>query len=161
MVQLPLLLRLPLWTRQSQDPSLWIAPTHESQYIVSEDFQEPQSLLVSEKVLQCTSNLHGRPPFLLLYLPGFEALKKGKPKQYASHLHCSVPPICTAVRLHLYGSAFEKVQGLGLPESSWLLPILNMACGSANLPEAPKPRKAQSSNRWKVSQKWVFWKSGK
>ena len=55
-----------------------------------------------------------RPPFVSLDLPGFEALKKGKPN--------STPPICTAVRLpfvlqyasHLYGSTFEKVLGVGV-----------------------------------------------
>ena len=50
-----------------------------------------------------------RPPFVWLDLPGFSALKKGKPN--------STPPICTAVRLpfvrqyasHLYGRAFGSL----------------------------------------------------
>ena len=83
-----------------------------------------------------------RPPFVLLDLPGFYALKKGKPNstppiftavrlpfvrqegnptvhlpfvlQYAFHLYSSTPPICTAVLL-------RKYWGLGSPESSWNL----------------------------------------
>ena len=58
----------------------------------------------------CTA---ARPPFVSLGLPGFQALKKGKPN--------STPPICTALRLpfvrqyasHLYGSTFEKILHTG------------------------------------------------
>ena len=50
-----------------------------------------------------------RPPFVMLCLAGFKALKKGKRR--------STPPICTAVRLpfvpqyasHLYRQYFEKI----------------------------------------------------
>ena len=82
----------------------------------SEEFRKPQPLPVSKKVRQYTPPICTavRPPFVSLDLPGFEALKKGKPN--------STPPICTAVCLpfvrqyasHLYGSTFEKVLGVGV-----------------------------------------------
>ena len=71
----------------------------------SEEFQKPQPLLVSKKVLQYTSNLYGGTPPICIAVPSLLlSMKKGK--------HNSAPPICTAVRLpflrqyafHLYGS---------------------------------------------------------
>ena len=65
-------------------------------------------------MLQYTSSCTAvRPPFVLLYFPGFLALKEGEPRNM---------PICTAVHLlraqqcntHLHGSTFQKVRGVGV-----------------------------------------------
>ena len=57
-----------------------------------EEVQKPQSLLVSEKVLQYTSNLYGSTPPICIAVPSWLlSLEEGKPN--------STPPICTAVRL--------------------------------------------------------------
>ena len=92
----------------------------------SEEFQKPQPLL-SEKVLQCTSNLYGSTPLICIAVPSWLlSLEERETQQCTSHLFCSTPPICTAVRLpsvrqyasNLHGRTFEKVLGLGSPASS-------------------------------------------
>ena len=78
----------------------------------SEEFQKPQPLLVSEKVLQYTSNLYGSMPPICIAVPSWLlSLEERETQQYTSHLYCSTPPICTAVLL-------RKYWGLGSPESS-------------------------------------------
>ena len=78
-------------------------------------FLKLQPLLVSEKVLQYTSNLYDSTPSIDIAVPSWLlSPKKGKPN--------STPPMCTAVRLpfvrqyasRLCGSTFEKVLGLGV-----------------------------------------------
>ena len=78
----------------------------------SEEFQEPQPLLVSEKELQYTSNLCGGTPPICIAVPYWLlSLEESETKQYtshlnlycnASHLYGSTPPICTAVLLSKY-----------------------------------------------------------
>ena len=58
----------------------------------SEEFQKPQPLLVSEKVLQYTSNLHGSTPPICIAVPSWLlSLEEREAQQYTS--------ICTAIRL--------------------------------------------------------------
>ena len=71
----------------------------------SEEFQKPQPLLLSKKVLQCTSNLYGRTPPIRIagpfWLLSFE--KRG------NQTVCL--PFARQTASHLYGSTFEKVRG--------------------------------------------------
>ena len=87
---------------------------------ILEEFQKPQPLLASEKVLQYTSNLYGfAPPPICIDVPSWLlSLEEREAQQYTSHSCCSTPPTCTAVRLpfvsHVYGSTFENGLGVGV-----------------------------------------------
>ena len=62
------------------------------EYSNPEEFQKPQPLLASEKVLQYTSNLYGSMPPICIAVPSWLlSLEKWKPN--------SAPPFSTAVRL--------------------------------------------------------------
>ena len=64
----------------------------------SEEFQKPQPLLVSKKVLQ--SSLYGNTPPICIALPSWLlSLEERETQQYTFHLYCNTPPICTAVLL--------------------------------------------------------------
>ena len=94
----------------------------------SEEFQKPQPLLVSKKVLQYTSNLYGStPPICIAALSWLLGLEERETQQYTSHLYCSTlhlydstPPIRTAVLL-------RKYRGLESPESSWIEEVVRLA----------------------------------
>ena len=82
----------------------------------------PYSL--SEKYWQYTSNLYRSSPPICNAVPCC-ILNSGDKEtlQYAPNLYCNTPPICTAVRLpFLPAILLRKYQGLGVAESSWLLP---------------------------------------
>ena len=96
---------------------------------VSEELQKPQPLLVSEKVLQYISNLYGSTfPICITVLSWLLSFAQGKPG--------STHPVCTAVRLPFVRQYFEKVLGLGSPESnplcahhtSMLSSVLDTSC---------------------------------
>ena len=71
----------------------------------SEEFQRPQPLPVSEKVLQYTSTLYGSTPPIRITVPSWKlSLEERETQQYISHLYCNTPPICTAAAV-LGGSA--------------------------------------------------------
>ena len=109
--------------------------------VQSEEFPKSQPLLVSEKVLQYTSNLYGSTPRICIAVPPWRLnLKKGNPTvhlpfvlQYASHLYGSMPPICTAVCLPFVRQYFWEVLGVGSPESSWLKISESLRTGSVEL----------------------------
>ena len=70
----------------------------------SEEFKKPRTLLVLEKVLQYTSNLHGSTPPICIAVPSWLlSLEERETQQYTSHLYCKTPP-------HLYGNTPPFVQ---------------------------------------------------
>ena len=80
---------------------------------ISEEFQKPQPLLVSEKVLQNTSNLYGSTPPICIAVPSWLLiLEERETQQYTSHLYCSTPPTCTAVRPPFVRQYFWKILGV-------------------------------------------------
>ena len=55
------------------------------------------------------------PPPICMAVPSWLlSLEKRETQQYTSHLYCSTPPICTAVRLPFVRITLEKVLGVGV-----------------------------------------------
>ena len=78
-----------------------------------EEFQKPQPLLVSEKVLQYPSNMYGStPPICIAVPPWLLNLEEMETQQYTTHLYGSTPPICTAI-------LSRSTESWSDPESSW------------------------------------------
>ena len=81
--------------------------------LFQKSFRKPQLLLVSENVLQYTSNLYGSTPPICIAAPSWLLrLEEREAQRYASHLYSSTPPICMAVRLPFARQYFEKTLGV-------------------------------------------------
>ena len=66
---------------------------------LSEEFQKPQPLLVSEKVLQYTSILYGSTRPIRIAVTSWLLSLERETRQYTSYSYGSTPPISTAVHL--------------------------------------------------------------
>ena len=93
-------------------PDLWLTPPTR---VLSEELQKPQPLLVSKKVLQYTSNLYGSMPPICIAVPSWLlSFKQRETQQYTSPNIAIRLPFVLQYASHLYGSTFEKVQGVGV-----------------------------------------------